>query len=89
MLDHQIEQAKVFETALARFREQSFVFDECLDLLTALQDDAEQQAIFESSGFQHDWLEDLAHQRRVLDEMQNVLLGWRGVSQSLANRSAQ
>ncbi len=86
MLDHQIEQTLEFETALARFREQSFVFDECLDLLTALRDDEDQKAIFERAGFQREWLEDLDHQRRVLDEMNNVLLDWQTVDDQLTER---
>ncbi len=76
MLDHQIEQTEALEAALARFREQSFVFDECLDLLTALRDDQEQRILFERAGHPIEWMEDLLHQRRVLDEMSSVLLDW-------------
>ncbi len=88
MLDHEIEQAEALEAALARFREQSFVFDECLDILTSLRDDTERKAIFDRSGFQQEWLEDLAHQRGVLEEMNNVLLEWRTISETVTDRRA-
>jgi hypothetical protein len=75
LLDDEMEHREA-SAALTRFREQSFFFDECLDLLTALRDDVDGKAVFERSGHQREWLEDLGHQRRVLDEMTNVLLNW-------------
>jgi hypothetical protein len=79
MIDNPIEQGHEVEASLDRFREQSFFAEECLDLLAALREDPENRAIFGRSGYRQAWLEDIIHQREVLEQMSDVLLSWETV----------
>lgn len=64
-----------------RFREQSFFTDECLDLLAAAADDPGSRSDL-SSRARHEWLDDIMHQRRVLEEMSHILLTWDSIAAS-------
>ncbi len=79
MIDNPIGQGGEVESSLDRFREQSFFAEECLDLLAALREDPENRAIFRRSGYRQAWLEDIIHQREVLEQMSDVLLSWETV----------
>ena len=78
-IDNPIEQGDEVESSLDRFREQSFFAEECLDLLAALREDPENRAIFRRSGYRQAWLEDIIHQREILEQMSDVLLSWETV----------
>lgn len=69
------------DDSYAQFREQSFFTDECLDLLAATADDpASREEISQSA--RHEWLDDIMHQRRVLEEMSHILLTWDAIKPS-------
>ena len=70
------------ESSLDRFREQSFFAEECLDLLTALRADPEHRASFRRSGDRKAWLEDIVHQREILEQMSDVLLTWESIGEA-------
>jgi hypothetical protein len=78
-IDGRMGEGDDVESALDRFREQSFFVEECLDLLAALRASPEDRAIFRRSGYRQAWLEDILHQRQVLEQMSDVLLSWETV----------
>lgn len=80
-------EAEVIETSLDRFREQSFFTDECLDLLTSVHEDPHRQAVFKRFGYRREWLDDILHQRKVLEEMSNLLLNWETIQESRAKQA--
>jgi hypothetical protein len=85
MIDNPIEQGHGVESSLDRFREQSFFAEECLDLLAALREDPENRVIFRRSGHRQAWLEDIIHQREILEQMSDVLLSWETVGGASAD----
>ena len=70
------EHAESIESSFDRFREQTFFVDECLDLLAAIRQDPDELEQFEKHGYRQAWLEDILHQREVLEQMTGVLLNW-------------
>lgn len=74
--------AGAIENSLDQFREQSFFTDECLDLLTAVHEDPARQAVFKRFGYRREWLDDILHQRKVLEEMSNLLINWETIQKS-------
>lgn len=70
------ELAEPVEASYARFREQTFFVDECLDLLASIREDPDRLRDFEQRGYRAVWLEDILHQLEVLEKMTNVLLRW-------------
>lgn len=82
MIDNPHEQAEAIESSLDRFREHSFFADECMDLLVAVQEDPIQQAVFKRLGYRREWLDDILHQRKVLEQMSTLLLNWETVRES-------
>ena len=85
VIDNPTEQGDEVGSSLDRFREQSFFAEECLDLLAALREDPETREIFKRSGHQQAWLEDIIHQRELLEQMSNVLLSWETVGGASIN----
>ena len=73
------------ESSLDRFREQSFFAEECLDLLAAVREDPANRATFRRSGYRQAWLEDIVHQREVLEQMSDVLLSWETIGGASAD----
>jgi len=84
MIENSTKQEDEVESSLDRFREQSFFAEECLDLLAALREDPEDRAIFGRSGYRQAWLEDIIHQREILEKMCDVLLTWETVRRDSA-----
>lgn len=79
------EEGDEVESSLDRFREQSFFAEECLDLLAAVRRDPEYRANFKRSGYRQAWLEDITHQREILEQMSDVLLTWETVQEASAD----
>ncbi len=77
---HEVAQAASIESAFDRFREQTFFFEECLDLVRAVQGDPDQHWEFERRGYRHAWLDDAIHQLEVLEKITGVLLNWEAIS---------
>ena len=68
------------DTSYQRFREQSFFAEECLDLLASIREDPDRNEIFRARGSKRAWLEDISHQRELLDAMSDVLLSWETIA---------
>lgn len=79
------QEEREVESSLDRFREQSFFIEECLDLLAALRADPLSRASFGHSGYRHAWLEDIMHQREILERMRDVLVTWETVEDASAD----
>jgi len=79
LMDRSTKPGDEVESSLDRFREQSFFAEECLDTLVAVRDDPETREIFKRAGHQHLWLQEIIHQREILEQMSDVLLGWETV----------